>query len=351
MISFRSYNALLESFKDAKKNWVYAGASAEEVDSVIKKFQELKDKNRIKDSLERDIGQWMKHPFETFKSFVQGKEKDSEQQTNYRGLDSEVFKIWDNEFSYCIVPKTYRASNKLGSSNWCIVYGQSYWKEYVEERGLTPYYIIFKEKADIIDAINDNGYDISAIAVIIDRYDELNSVWDNDDNQMRLDKVFEWDDGEEGYAETLVEVLERYGIDLDDYRTFKSRVHEEDPVPQEIDKWELEPYFEAKDHYGEIGSHEYESRYLNAYAELARYYEENQTEYPIDSETLEDYLKSISIGYTECQHLDISKLGDLIHRTPDLEEIKIIKDIYEDFVEFCEDIYREDEEYTYTLDY
>jgi hypothetical protein len=352
MISFRSFNLLIESFKDAKRLWTRDGADPEQVDEYIKKFRALNDKNRI-DAANKDIGVWMSRQFNSFVNFIDDMEVKSEQQTNYRGLDDEVFKIWDNKFSYCIVPKTHRASNKLGSSNWCIVYGQGYWHDYIEVRGLTPYYIIFKEKADIINKIYDFGnYDISAVAVMVDTNDDIDSIWDNDDHRIEDTKEFIWEDDDEKTSLNLGEIFEKYGLDLDDWKTFKSRVQEDDPVPQEFDQYELDPYFEEKDHNGEIGSHEYESRYINAYADLAHYYEENQTEYPIDSETLENYLKSISIGYTTVQHLDISKLGDMINRTPSLEEIKYIKDIYEDFADFCEnDIYREDEEYTYTLDY
>lgn len=363
MKSFKSYLMLVESFKDAKRIWIGKGADPTQVDEYIKKFRALNDKNRI-DASNKDIGVWMSRQFNSFVNFINDMDAKSEQKTNYRGLDDEVFKILDNEFCYVIVPKTYRASNKLGSSNWCIVYGNSYYDDYIGNNGLTPYYITFKDSAKVIDWIYEfegTKGDISQVAVMIDESGDVHSIWDGQDNKIDEDYTFEYyeggdkfndkeDAGDETLMISLDEVFALYGVDTN---KFRSLVRETEPNPPEISEYDLSEYFDGRDS-TTVGNQNWGSQFGEQFRELDQYYKENDIEQPVEYEYLEEFLKKCALFREpgNIKDLDLNEIQDHYHRTFEYPEIEIIKGIYNDFEDFTNEIENYgDDDRRWTLDY
>lgn len=219
MLSFKYYNILEESFKDAKKKWLESGIESVEIDKAIDLFKLLKDQNVISDVERKDIGYWMKLPFSDFSTFLVSMNKLKHKKEFVGSFHDETEVIENTDEFIILVPKTYRASRKFGSSEWCIAYGERYWNSYVHNDGLTPHFIIFKSPDEFM---KDNNLD--KIAVMVDRGDRVSSIWDSSDAQIynysEYTEYREGIDGEDDYEVeiTLNDVLNGwYEIDVDEF--------------------------------------------------------------------------------------------------------------------------------------
>ena len=229
MISFISYIMLLESFKDAKRIWISQGNAKDEITKLISIFKELKTKNQISGD-EKDIGFWMKHSFDEFKDFIASIDKEYKEKTETKAIEKDAIKFFENEYVLVVVPKTHEACQTYGShTQWCITgYSDFYWKEYMYDRGLTPYIVIFKEKANI-DRFSANLEKI-AFMVPYEETGDFNSIYDSQDNEISLfSKYYEGNYNEpKENGMSLEEILNMYKVPYEDFTSYMEEDYDEE---------------------------------------------------------------------------------------------------------------------------
>jgi len=193
---------LLESpFDDAKKNWkhelqVYYDADPttvdEELDSLISQFKKLRDANQLFGG-EKDISYWVNQSYGDFKSFIRASiekyERKKSDKVARMKVANDAIKVFENDKVLVVVPKSHEAAQKYGAgSKWCLTYKEpTYWKNYVNDQGFTPYFILTKTDEGIgtKDIPED---DLRKIALLVYTNNTINNgeVWTADDSNRDL---------------------------------------------------------------------------------------------------------------------------------------------------------------------
>lgn len=276
MLSFKYYNILEESFKDAKKKWLESGIESVEIDKAIDLFKLLKDQNVISDVERKDIGYWMKLPFSDFSTFLVSMNKLKHKKEFVGSFHDETEVIENTDEFIILVPKTYRASRKFGSSEWCIAYGERYWNSYVHNDGLTPHFIIFKSPDEFM---KDNNLD--KIAVMVGMGDRVQSMWDSSDAQIYYYSEYtenrEGMDGEDDYEVeiTLNDILkEWYEIDVDEFTSKLEETYVEFITHETIDKV-VEKLLELPKDYSQENANSVYDSDKSVFEPIVQYYIEN----------------------------------------------------------------------------
>ena len=137
---------LLEFAKETKQKFLKQGASQEDVDAYLTKFQELRDKGILKGS-QRDIGQYK--TFNQLKATVDQASKvvtKTQRKKQAKVQGSEV--VYDDANVTVYHVTTQDAACFYGSdTKWCIsaTKGKNYFKDY-KDRGVDFYFIISKNR-------------------------------------------------------------------------------------------------------------------------------------------------------------------------------------------------------------
>jgi len=351
MESFKSYILLCESYKDAKAKWLAAGYSEDYINDVLESFKSMVKNNQITGE-EKDIGYWMKQSLDDLIVFVHNVNKSLIKKSKYKGKTEDVIEKLDNEYCYVYTPKNYLASRKLGDSSWCIVYGETYWDDYISERGLTPYYISWKDKANHVHEIIVKDSDISMIAVMINTRGNIDSIWDADDNEIELDDIYVLgeDDNGNDIEIDLDNILFDNGIDLN---TFKSLVREyiadsEEDYPQ-LDVDSVDSFWEWEHHH-------HDAMYkFNEYWESDEFWDTGDQ--PFKQTDLEDItmFAMIDHDYSEIEEESdcLKRLEQKAGRKLQPPELEIFHDWYRDMVDYCHsyfDNYEQEPSLKYTLE-
>jgi len=181
VISFKEYNLLIESFKDAKRIWMTDDThnfGEQSIDITISRFKQLKDKNQISGQ-EKDISFWIPKGFEKFREFVKAAHDGDKIRQKEIINSNDAKKIFQNgNFSVYHI-KSHAASCKYGAgTKWCITEKSStHWDGYVA-KGIKFYFIIEKN-GDPIDV-----YHKVAVAVYPDELGVGVEVYNALDNLM-----------------------------------------------------------------------------------------------------------------------------------------------------------------------
>lgn len=327
MISFISYILLLESFKDAERIWISQGNAKDEITKLISIFKELKTKNQISGD-EKDIGYWMKHSFDEFKDFIASIDEEYKEKSTNKATEKDVIKFFENEFALVVVPKTHEACQKYGASTqWCITgHSDYYWKQYMFQEGLTPYIVIFKDKANIHRF--DSNLDKIAFMVPYGDTGYFQSIYDGQDNEIRLSTGYEERDEDDKQIEnsltSLEEILDKYKIPYEDFTSY------------------MEEDYEGGDrfYYDDTMMKKF-LKSSKAIADLNEFYEETNVpvEERIDDFTFEEYFTQKSFvdnmeqnDFTNFTHSDeLRSFQDYINRTIKYPETKYIQDVIDEF--------------------
>lgn len=137
--------SLLESYRDARRKFIEAGGTPDEVKSAIDSFKAARDRKAIKGE-EADIGRWIPQGWDSFREFVSdlATRKTKAQQ---RKVDkSNVIVHRDDDEVLIITPLREEASCYYGkATKWCTAAteGKNYFWDYVIY-GKVLFYIIAK---------------------------------------------------------------------------------------------------------------------------------------------------------------------------------------------------------------
>lgn len=270
MISFKSFSMLFESFKDAERKWTMAGNDPEQVAKAIEMFKSF----RARKLTNQDIGRFIKRPFSDFQNFLRDLMDMDAERTQKRTDENNAKKIFENENLLVVVPFTHAASRKYGSNTqWCLTdTSDYYWKQYTEEMGLTPYYVIFKEECEDYDYLEYN--DMYKIAVMVDSDSGIDSVYNAADHNIK-NQTFRVPGAKDENGDPIYfyldELMEHYGWDMNgDIYSYI----EEEYEPKEVDFDVLADW---------LDSDEFEKEF----AELNAHYEEVNMD-PDDRVTVND---------------------------------------------------------------
>lgn len=232
-----------EDFKTAKIKWL--NNTTEEqwghnlsgyINTAIDLFKKMKEAHIINPP-DNDIDKWANGKFSKFNDFVTQKNKEWEKKKNQQNLikynKTKVKKVFENENAIVLVPLTPEASEGLahinGTNHWCIATrgAKQWWYNYIGTQGLTPYYVFFKNE----DEIGKWNKELVKVAVMIKTNDKIDSIWNRADTDIKKD----------GYSIkgtsfkkefSIVEILKRYGIPVDTFKSLVKETEEESEMPQ-----------------------------------------------------------------------------------------------------------------------
>jgi len=147
MLTDQAIQFLLEFAKDVRAKFLKQGASEEEVDSYLSRFQELRDKRILKGE-QRDIGQ-----YKTFGDLKQVVDKASkvvtkrQKKKKAKAKGAQVVHSDNNVTVYHITSKPAACFYGAGTK-WCIsaTHGRNMFKPY-QEQGISFYFIISKNRS------------------------------------------------------------------------------------------------------------------------------------------------------------------------------------------------------------
>ena len=326
MISFISYILLLESFKDAERIWISQGNAKDEITKLISIFKELKTKNQISGD-EKDIGYWMKHSFDEFKDFIASIDEEYKEKSTNKATEKDVIKFFENDYALVVVPKTHEACQKYGASTqWCITgHSDYYWKLYMFEQGLTPYIVIFKDKANIHRF--DSNLDKIAFMVPYGDTGDFQSIYDSQDNEIRLSTGYEERDENDEQIEngtmSLEEILNMCKVPYEDFTSYME------------DDDEGESFYYSEEMMKEF------FKTSKAMADLNEFYEETKVpeDERIDDFTFEEYFTQEKFvdnmeqhDFMNFTHSDeLRMFQDFINKSIKYPETKYVQAVIDDF--------------------
>jgi hypothetical protein len=138
----------LADFKSVEKKFLNQGEDPQNIRTAIYYFMELRDKHRL--PLEhKNIDSWGNKPFKEFETFVTNLwesssktsvKKEPHKKHNYEGAKF----IAENEDWIVYRIDTFKASELLGSRNWCTVRKEEEFNGYNKRN--TLYYLLSKNK-------------------------------------------------------------------------------------------------------------------------------------------------------------------------------------------------------------
>lgn len=186
-----------------------------------------------------------------------------------------------------IVPQTHEAVRKYGcNTKWCLTYKEdSYWNDYVGDQKLTPYIVIVD--LDFIHQVNQDinknyEFDLSKLAVMVDRNNEIKHVWDaTDENLTGLFGI-----------ERIEDLLKQIGVDINSLKSHPIEVTRTERDLFTKEKYNeligkiIDQYFVHNSEYKQILN---DDQYYNILKEVIETY--NSQEYSVDILTLfeDDY--------------------------------------------------------------
>ena len=173
------------------------------VDEYIKKFKEVKNKNKIKNINEKNIDYWAKKSFKEFTTFVdelleKPTKTELKKQQQWKMSVNGATKVAEDSEWVVFKIDTYEAATALGTKNWCIVRDEDYWYEYdVGGRETNPecpnnfYFALSKTKSYAVKEIT------SSKIVYEDPYHKLaiqvapndTIIWDAHDNNHKFNTI------------------------------------------------------------------------------------------------------------------------------------------------------------------
>lgn len=287
MITFKSY--LTESPAQAIKVWSATGVSPDEIKKRLAQFKEYKAQNLIAHHQERDLNYWLKE--RNYDSFVAMLERFHKHTTKQETIvKSGAKKIFENDKVLVIVPTTYKASTEYGSSEWCIVYGENYWDDYTTNDGLTPYYILPKNRC--LDSYYpewetpDDAPPLRRIAVMVSSGGNIHSVWDDNDRKITLNTYYKDMDFElETTYYTLDEIFETVlGL----------------KVEEVCDTSYLKPTSSVEDEMEKMINKLFDARQVQVFFEtLDRWYKDYPEDTPITKELIKEFILSEGVDINE----------------------------------------------------
>jgi hypothetical protein len=352
MLSFGEFNLMMESYRDAKTKWITQGSNPETINKAINTFKQMKKDNIPIDKDKADIGYWMKKTFDAFAEFVADINSRQVKKKEATSKASDVFRVFENDFALVVVPKTHEASQKYGANTqWCITgYSDYYWKEYINKDGFTPYYIIFKDKANI-DTFDDK---LDKVAVMVDCEGSISNIYNSNDDEISRDHftqtVEEVDEDEdsdtygdtyetEGDSMNIEDVFDLYLIPYEDFDSKVYEVYEGTGLELE----QIDDFFPIDET-------------VSGYAELMNYYEDENIpeDQRISNEELEEFIRHrylldcVGNGKREIDPDYINLLGDQVCRGIHYPEAEYIKRFVQNVNDYIDEI-QEEEETTYEL--
>ena len=128
---------VLSDFKTAKTKFASQGIDKDIIDSYFKKFKEVRDQNKIKETEKKNIDTWASKPWKDFKGFVDNLEATvSKTQTKKQpwklSTPEGATKVAENSEWVIYLIEDFEASKKLGTRNWCISRDKSAWYDHTE---------------------------------------------------------------------------------------------------------------------------------------------------------------------------------------------------------------------------
>jgi hypothetical protein len=134
-------------YKTTKKKFLKQNAHPQEIKEYFELFRDLKNKNKIKNKVERNIDHWSKKEFTEFKAFVddlKGTKTKSEEKKLKKMEGAEL--VAQNKDYYVYLITTHDAAMTYGSgSKWCITQADGrYWGKYSARNNF--YFFIAKNK-------------------------------------------------------------------------------------------------------------------------------------------------------------------------------------------------------------
>ena len=167
---------LFEDFKTAEAAFLSQGIEKGLIKSYFEKFKEIKTKNKIKDSKQKNIDLWAKEDFGSFKEFVDSlyvQQTNKEIRKNIKMTGAE--KIAENEAWVVYHVKDHKACVSYGAgTKWCITSPSgSEFDSYSQNNNF--YFILSKTRED-----SDPLY---KIAMLVNAHGEI-TYFDAEDNEF-----------------------------------------------------------------------------------------------------------------------------------------------------------------------
>lgn len=144
----RSYEFLLEGYKEVAQKFVVAGDDPGQVKQTLKTFKELASRNLIQDLNQKNIDWWGKKSFDDLKRFVDDLSKEkSKTQEKRKKIPGRSINLLENDKWLVVIPLDKDASCFHGkNTDWCTTKpNQSHFENYFYEKGIVLVYCIQKE--------------------------------------------------------------------------------------------------------------------------------------------------------------------------------------------------------------
>lgn len=150
---------VISDFKTAKTKFASQGIEKDVIDSYFKKFKEVRDQNKIKETEKKNIDTWANKPWKDFRAFVDSLETTvSKTQTKKQpwklATPEGATKVAENSEWVIYLVEDFKASKKLGTRNWCISRDESAWydhtepnEDYPDEEQFIFYFALSKTKS------------------------------------------------------------------------------------------------------------------------------------------------------------------------------------------------------------
>jgi len=176
------YNIVIKAdFKTTEKKFLEQGIDKETIENYFIGFKRVRDDNKIRNVDDKNIDLWGSKPFAEFSDFVDHLLGEKSIRQQKKSIHKEALKIEgadlvaddDNWVVYFV--KTYEASEKLGSRNWCIVREKEHWTNYASK--MFFYYFLSKKLGK-----EEQWF---KIAKAINKSDCGVSYWDNNDKEFK----------------------------------------------------------------------------------------------------------------------------------------------------------------------
>jgi hypothetical protein len=143
----RAIEILKEDYKTAKSKFLSQGGQAEQVDSAIKAYKELLQKNQITDKDKKQIDWWGKQGWTKFKEFIDGfSGYVTTTQVKKRKLVGKSIILREDDKWLIVIPLDKDASCFHGkNSDWCTTKPMDeYFEQYFYDDGVTLIYCLSK---------------------------------------------------------------------------------------------------------------------------------------------------------------------------------------------------------------
>lgn len=191
MITFSTFNLIVESFKDAMTIFTQQGATVPDASHYLLDFRLAKQLNLIPNKAETDIGYWIKKGWGDFRSFMDDINEAKRVKELHAASERNVIHVFENEFALVIIPKTHEAMRKYAyDTKWCIAYKEDrYYREYLFGKGMTPNVVILKPKLANMQIVKDSNFYKMCVMVLPNG--EVDSVWTAADSEVPLDTKVE----------------------------------------------------------------------------------------------------------------------------------------------------------------